>query len=550
MCGILFIFGNEHISREYTQCQLPLLKSLESRGPDKTVIFSNDKTLAAHARLSIVGIEVMGDQPFTNIYYDEELNRNVQCTLIVNGEIYNFKDLIIEHQLENLKSYSDCEVIIALWKKYKDINKIIKLIRGEFAFVLHIEYLKTHDKEFEHCIYVCRDPFGIRPLFWNMNDGYYFFGSILKSVGKGGRVFTPGRCIKINNIGAIMETTIDDYYIYPQIQNAVEKNIKNIYKNITDKFINAVKIRLMSDVPIGITLSGGLDSSIVAGVAVLLGVKNLHTFTTGLPGSVDIANAEICAKHLKTIHVSVPKTSDIACSWITDAIKMLETWDITTIRASIWQIIISHYISMETDIKVILNGDGSDELLMGYKENYLAPNKVEAFDNVTYRLKNIHKYDGLRMDRSVASHGLEARPPFLDVDFVDYVRTIDPELLMPIKGERMEKNIFRQAFKTLYPDIIPDEILLRPKEAFSDGVSTINSDKSWFNIIQEYIDLIVPDIEYNNRHNRFASCHSKEAYYYKRIFYDNFGDNFDVIGEYWLPKWSNTLEPSARTLLI
>ena len=546
MCGILFILGTNHISREYVKEQLFLLASLENRGPDKTIIYSNNNVIAGHTRLNIHDLTPLGDQPFTLTYYDEFECRNVSCTLIVNGEIYNYKEIIIEHELTDLKSDSDCEVIIMLWKKYKDFSKIIDIIRGEFAFVLHVEYLQTASKPYEYCTNICRDPFGVRPLFWNMRDGNYFFGSTLASVGMGGRVFSPGRHVQISSTG----TVTNDYYIYPQIQDAIERDIKCIYKNFTDKLIYAVKIRLSSDRPIGITLSGGLDSSIVAGIAVILGVKNLHTFTTGLYGSVDIANAELCAKHLKTIHKSVPKSVDIACSWITKAIIMLETWDITTIRASIWQIIISHYISTETNIKVILNGDGADELLMGYKENYLSPNMKEAFDHVTHRLKNIHKYDGLRMDRSVSSHGLEARPPLLDVDFVDYVRTIDPELMMPIKGERMEKDICRQAFKALYPDIIPDEILMRPKEAFSDGVSTVDSDKSWFNIIQEFIDLTVPDIEYNDRHSRFASCHNKEAYYYKKIFYDNFGDNFDVIGEYWMPKWSNTLEPSARDLVV
>lgn len=546
MCGILFILSSKHIDREYVKKQLPLLSSLENRGPDKTIIYSNNNVIAGHTRLSIHDLTPLGDQPFTITYYDEDLCQNVSCTLIVNGEIYNYKEIIIEHQLTDLKSDSDCEVIIMLWKKYKNFAKILEIIRGEFAFVLHVEYLQSIDKPYSYCTNICRDPFGVRPLFWNMKDGNYFFGSTLTSVGKSGQVFNPGRHLQITNFNIV----IKDYYIYPQLENAIEKNIMTIYKNITDKFIHAVKIRLSSDRPIGITLSGGLDSSTVAGVSTLLGVKNLHTFVTGLHGSIDIKKAELCAKHIGSIHKSVPKTIDDACSRITNAIIMLETWDVTTIRASIWQIIISEDISIHTDIKVILNGDGADELLMGYKENYLAPNTREAFDHVTNRLKNIHKYDGLRMDRSVSSHGLEARPPFLDVDFVNYVRTIDPELMIPIKGIRTEKDIFRQAFKTLYPDIIPDEILLRSKEAFSDGVSEANSDKSWFNIIQEYIESMVTDHEYNNRHSRFEDCYSKEAYYYKKIFYENFGENFNVIGEYWTQKWSNTLEPSARTLIV
>lgn len=541
MCGIWAIIATNHINREYVREHLPLLQSLENRGPDKTTFYTDDNVVFGHTRLSIHDVSVLGDQPFTLTYYDELEQRNVCCTLIVNGEIYNFREIIEEHNLKNLKSNSDCEVIIKLWEKYRNFNTIINIIRGEFAFILHIEYLRTETLPYHFITYACRDPFGVRPMFWNMMDGRYFFGSTLTSVDFGGRVFTPGHYATITKSGIAKH----EFYLYPTIEDAVERDIKTIFKNITDKFIHAVKIRLSTDRPLGITLSGGLDSSIVAGVATMLGVKNLHTFTTGLPGSVDIEKAELCAKHIGSVHVSVPKSVDFACSRITSAIKMLETWDVTTIRASIWQIIISEYISQNTDIKVVLNGDGSDELLMGYKENYFSPSAQESFNNVERRLRNIHKYDGLRMDRSVASHGLEARPPFLDVDFVNYIRSIDPELMRPIKGQRMEKDIFRQAFKTLYPDIIPDEILLRPKEAFSDGVSTKDSDKSWFNIIQEYIECLVTDEEFKG-----SDCHSKEAYYYKKEFTNLFGDNYQVIGEYWMPNWVNTTEPSARILQI
>ena len=541
MCGIWAIISSSHIDREYVRKHLPLLESLENRGPDKTTFYTDDNVVFGHTRLSIHDVSVLGDQPFTLTYYDEYEQRNVCCTLIVNGEIYNFREIIKEHNLENLKSNSDCEVITKLWEKYKNINTILDIIRGEYAFILHIEYLQTETKPYHFTSYICRDPFGVRPLFWNMMNGRYFIGSTLYSVGTGGRVFTPGHYATITKDGIAKS----EFYLYPKIEDAIERDIKIIFKNSTDKLIHAVKIRFSSDRPVGITLSGGLDSSLVAGIATMLGIKDLHTFTTGLPGSIDIEMAELCAKHIGSIHKSVPKSVDFACSRIRNAIRMLETWDVTTIRASIWQIIISEYISLNTDIKVILNGDGSDEILMGYKENYLAPSNEEAFNNVEYRLRNIHKFDGLRMDRSVASHGLEARPPFLDVDFVNYMRTIDPSLLRPIKGERMEKDIIRQAFKTLYPDIIPDEILLRPKEAFSDGVSTKDSSKSWFNIIQEYIECLVTDEEFKG-----SDCHSKEAYYYKKEFTNIFGENYDVIGEYWMPKWSNTLEPSARALKV
>jgi asparagine synthase (glutamine-hydrolysing) len=552
MCGIWALLSDNKIDRQYVTSKLPLFETIKNRGPDKTTLLCQSNSVYGFQRLAIHDISPLGDQPFTYQYYNENLDCNINCTLMVNGEIYNFREIIIDHELTDFKSHSDCEVIMHLWEKYESINKILQIIKGEFAFILNIEYMQNKLNCAYNERYICRDPFGIRPLFYNYdidnNDNkIIIIGSTLTSVGKNGTVFPPGHYTNFTEVNKLKFTP---YYHYVKSNRNYINDIDAIYKLITDTFIEAVRRRLSSDRPIGITLSGGLDSSIVAAICVkILKVENLHTFSTGLHDSVDLYYASICAKHLNTIHKVSPHTKEYALSKIKDAILMLETFDITTIRASIWQILVAEDIAL-SDIKVILNGDGADEVMMGYKENYFAPTGKAGYINVTSRLQNIHKYDGLRMDRCISSHGLEARPPFLDVDFVNAFRTINPELVRPLQGERMEKDLLRQAFNTLYPGILPDEILFRPKEAFSDGVSVKDSDQSWYQIIQEHIETIITDEEYRDRDEEFKSCFSKEAFYYKKIFYENFGNNYDVIKDYWLPNWSNTIEPSARTLTI
>ena len=556
MCGIWALLSNNKISREYVESKFPLFDSIKNRGPDKTTLLSQSNSVYGFQRLAIHDLTPLGDQPFTYQYYNVERQQNVNCTLIVNGEIYNFREIIEDHGFTDFKSHSDCEVIMHLWERYENINDILRIIRGEFAFILNVEYMKTETDFAFNQRYICRDPFGVRPLFYKYdidkdNNKLVVVGSTLTSVGKGGKVFPPGYCMDFIDIVDADKKIFTAYYKYPRLHNSMTTDKATIYKLITDKFIEAVRLRLSSDRPIGVTLSGGLDSSLVSATCVsILKVKDLHTFSTGLYGSVDLHYAKICSDHIGTIHHEIPHTPAYALSKIEDAIVRLETFDITTIRASIWQILVAEYIANESDVKVILNGDGADEVMMGYKENYFAPTTKDAFDNVTERLQNIHKYDGLRMDRCISSHGLEARPPFLDVDFVDAFRRLDPSLAQPIAGERIEKDLLRQAFRTLYPDILPDEILLRDKEAFSDGVSVKNSDESWYQVLQNHIDGLVNDKEFMERTGQYKQCMTKEAYYYKKIFTEHFGENYGVIGNYWLPKWCNTVEPSARTLTV
>jgi len=544
MCGIWSIISKQSISQQYVRDNLHLLDSIKNRGPDNTIVMYDDNIVYGFQRLSIHDITPLGDQPLRFSFKDYENNFHIICTLIVNGEIFNFKEIIEQYGFENdLKSHSDCEVILHLYKKFRDINKILEIIRGEYAFILNIDEICGSEDTNTHT-FICRDPYGVRPLFYNTDANKRIFGSTLSSVGRGGRGFTPGTVMSMYNYNYCEQIP---YYTFPTI--VYGRSERDLFIGVTDHLIKAVKRRTLSDRPIGVTASGGLDSSVVAAIMVkILLIPNLHTFSTGLPNSIDRKYSQIVADHLKTIHRYSPFTAEQGIALIDELIYVLETYDITTIRASIPQYWLAKDIAQNSDIKVILNGDGADEVMMGYKENEYAPNAMAGQDHSIYRTKKIHQYDGLRMDRCISSWGLEARPSFLDQDFVDYVISIDPEFKIPIKGKRMEKQLIRNAFNALYPGLLPDEILYRSKEAFSDGISNEN-EKSWFEILQEHMESIVSDDEFQNRDQMFIDCPTKEAFYYKRKYHEYFGNNFGVIDGYWLPNWVETNgEPSARVL--
>lgn len=547
MCGIWSIFSDEYISKETVINNLSKFDSIKNRGPDKTVIRRSRKSVQGFQRLGIIlGIvdeSYISDQPFQIVTKDIN-DRPITMTMVCNGEIFNYKELIEEHMLNELYTDSDCEIILRLYDKYKNIEIVLNLLRGEFAFIIDIEY---HDENKSVRI-LARDQFGVRPLFYNIVNNLLFVGSTLESVGYPGKEFTPACYAIINSVHDVQFT---EYYKY-NIPIIEEYNFNVLFKNITDLLIQAVKRRTITDRELGVTLSGGLDSSLVAGIIVkILNVKDLQTFSTGLFGSVDLHYAGIVARYLGTRHRESPATVEHALTFFRKIIHILGSYDVTSIRASIWQLMVAIDVSVNSNVKVILNGDGADEVMMGYKENEFAPTPLIAHENRISRTKNIHKYDGRRMDRCISSQGLEARPSFLDVDFVNYMFSIPPQLMIPIKGLRMEKKLIRQAFQTLYPDVLPEEIINRPKEAFSDGVSEKDSEISWFQIITDYMETQVSDEEYKNRDIMFESCVSKEAYYYKKIYYEIYGDNFDVVGEPWLPNWIDTGgEPSARVLPV
>ena len=492
--------------------------------------------------------------------------------LICNGEIYNYKELITKYNLsDSLKSDSDCEVIYHLFKLFNDINKVAKELRGEFAFVL------TEINETNSITYICRDQIGVRPLFYSVtSSNKLYFSSLLAgvidSISLSGQVFPPGQIltIKVDETKSF-EMEFSKYYEYKYEINKNNSDLHTLYGEITSRLINAVKIRLDSDRPIGALLSGGLDSSLVCGIASkILGVKNLNTFSIGMKKGTDLEYAAKVATHLGCNHTEVFFTEEEGLEAIDNVLDATETWDITTVRASVGQYLLGKYISRNTDIKVILNGDGADEVEMGYLYFYLAPDANQAQKETEKLLEEIHRFDGLRVDRCISIHGLEARLPFLDIDFVDHYMQIDPELKIPCQSkQRMEKQLIRDAFNTLYPDLLPQEVMYRKKEAFSDGVSS--KEKSWFQIITEWIEKRVSDEEYNERDtvsqleqssncnlaqaDKYGKCKSKESYYYRKRFNDKYNKtlnpSWDVIPHYWLPNWIETNgEPSARVLAV
>ena len=505
--------------------------NIAHRGPDTTIIYSFDtrkyKVILTFHRLAIIDVD-HGNQPFVH----KQGNRQVY--LVCNGEIYNYKQLIEKYEL---RTKSDCHTILDMYLKI-GIDETVKQLDGEFAFVL----LDIQGDSMD--IYYARDRFGIRPLFSHSDPTGYYFSSELK-----GLPSKIGRQVEPRKIHIIQNNTSYFYKHYYTIGSDKVEVSDNIDQQIRDTLIKSVRDRMQSERPLGALLSGGLDSSLVAGIAAkLLSEQNkrLTTFSIGMDAdSPDIKYARKVADHINSIHHEVIIPVEIWIENLKNVIRQIETYDITTIRASTGQYLLAKWISENTDIKVLLNGDGADELESGYLYFYNTPGATGAHNENLRLLENIHYYDVLRVDRGISAWGLEARVPFLSKDFVDLYLSIDKNLRYPLKGEsgRIEKHLVRKAFAD--ENLIPSEVLWRKKEAFSDGVSDFK--KSWFEYIQEYIETQVEDEEFGKHVIDFPT---KEAYWYKKVYrmYYPVSNNFL---RYWMPKWSSeTKDPSARVLKI
>lgn len=538
---------------------------LKHRGPDKSTFleinspFNICLKLGFH-RLSIMDTSTKGDQPF--IYE----NGDSTIYTICNGEIYNYKNLIKSHNL-NVKSSSDCEVIPLLYIKFGE-QKLISEILGEYAFILFDINKITGDIKL-----ICgRDQIGIRPLFYSIDNDKCIFSSELKGLVKLSeniKVFPPGHYIKVQYIHQNNEIDIlyDFFQFYSyEPSRTICDNVEFIKDNLFKILVDSVVCRLQSDRPMGCLLSGGLDSSTVAAIASnwlkQKSMKKLKTFCIGMEGSTDIEYAKEVAQHIDSEHTTVLFTEQEGLDAIEQVIYAIESYDITTIRASVGQFLISKYISENTDIKVLNLGEGPDEQ-GGYIMFHNAPSCYEGKKECIKLLKEIHMYDVLRADRAVSFFGLEARVPFLDRRFIDYHMSLNPHLIMPrtlmipnnvqvdekYKNIKYEKPLLREMI--LRTNLIPLNVNLRKKEAFSDGVSSLN--KSWFEIIQEYVETKISDEEFlleapKYEHNKPMT---KEAYYYRKIFEKYYGKKNDkIIPHYWLQSWCDTNEPSARKLSI
>lgn len=522
-------------------------KNIAGRGPDNMTFLSvKNKYMLGFTRLSIMDPSPKGNQPFE--YYQDD----IKYTCICNGEIYNAEELkgLVEY---NFTSTSDCEVLIPLYLKY-NVEMISKL-DGVFSFII----IKETTEETEY--FIVRDRIGIRPLYVGIDDfGQYIFASELKAmknIAVNAEQFCPGTycLIKRNHVNKETKEEKNTYYdVTSKLElkwlKTYQQDEDKIMEFIRNKLTAAVKKRLISDRPVCALLSGGLDSSLVCSIASkLLKEKGipLYTFSIGIPGSPDNVYAQKVADYIGSIHRVVNITSEDALNALKDVIWATETFDITTVRASTGQYLVSKYIAENTNFKVVLSGDGSDEVTSGYLENFLAPNLEDLHSHAIDRIKNIHYYDVLRADRATSIHGLELRVPFLDVSFVDFYLQIDPKLRQPIKGKQCEKYLLRKAFEI---DYLPNEVLWRQKEAFSDGISS--EDNSWHSIIQKMCDKLITDNELDDN-NKFTFCKplTKEAYYYRQVFTDLYGNKFgNIIPAFWMPKWSNTTDPSARSLKV
>jgi asparagine synthase (glutamine-hydrolysing) len=460
---------------------------------------------------------------------------------ICNGEIYNYKELIDEYNLD-IQGHSDCLIIPKLYLKlgYNDFIQLFRRkIKGEYAFVLfEFDGFKATK------IVAGRDHIGVRPLYWSTTPNIVSFSSEIKAMIENNiQEFEPGTIVKIeNNVSHIY----DFKYIYiPQtLCDIVSQNLGNIQK----AFINSVRRRINADRPIALALSGGIDSSYVAGVYRYLvgGDVPIHTYVCGMSRGTDIINAKKVAEHIQSIHTEIIFTEEEALSVIPDVIYTIESWDTTTVRASVGQYLLCKYIRSKTENKILMVGEGPDEVCSSYLFNYNAPSGEELHECAIDLVKEIIYYDVKRADRCIARWGLEGRVAGLDPEFIEAYWKIPAEMRHP-KYKNCEKWWFRKSMENL--NLVPNEIVWRKKEAFSDGVS--DKERSWFSIIQEFVEQKITDEEFEQNK---GDCPTKEAYYYRKICVEKFGkERVNIIPHYWQPRWTGIqgyIDPSARVLKV
>lgn len=539
MCGIWASFG---ISKPSATDVSGCVQKLLPRGPEYMAIRNyENNVILGFTRLAINGLTPAGHQPI------EEGDISVVC----NGELYNYKELAARYDIPLPEGSSDCAILPALLSKLS-LTEVCRALDGVFAFVAYDKRRRT--------LMVARDPYGVRPLFIGAGEGFQAFASEIKAltpICEKVQSFPPGTYyeFKLPEDGKQeVEVLGFSYHSVPWLKTPIFDDEQVACQALRAATERAVEKRLMSDRPIGSLLSGGLDSSLIAAIAAKNLAKvgrKLSTFSIGMPGSTDLVYAKMVADKIGSIHYNIELKPDEFFNAIRSVISAAETYDITSVRASVGNYLVGKYIRENTDIKVVFNGDGSDEIGGGYLYFYRAPNDDEFEAESQRLLRDIHLFDVLRSDRSMASHGLEARTPFLDRQLVNTWRSIPTRLRRPTK-DQMEKYILRKAFDDA--DLLPADVLWRKKEAFSDGVSS--TDKPWHAQINDWAREQIPDIddELKNAAQKYPHCPPKtaEALLYRRIFEEIYGkSSVDVIPYFWMPKWSpETNDPSARTLSL
>lgn len=523
MCGIFYT--NSVSAHNYV-----LFDKIKHRGPDISIIISENNHMYGFHRLAIINPNSEYNQPYVKD----------GVVLLCNGEIYNMKELIEKYELKE-EYQSDCEVILDVYLKTGSILETIQSIDGEFGIIIH----DTN----KNIVYAARDFMGIRPLYYSHDSNKTIhISSELKALPCNGQHIIPRFIYSFNVLQHVADLptlmTFQEYWSFPTLSSKtmVSFNLINELYNLLNE---SVKSRLTSDQPVGCLLSGGIDSSLIVALA-SKHIPNIRCFTIGSESSPDVQSARLVAKFLNVPLTVVDFSFEEGISKLIPVIYHLETYDITTIRASVPQYILAKWISKNTDIKVILSGEGSDELFSGYVYSKLAPTPEALFDDGVRLLSELYQYDCLRTDRTLSAWGLEVRVPFLNKKLIEFVLGLNPEYRMcsqkPFEyiSRNLEKNLLRTMIQ--YYKLLPDEISTRPKEAFSDAVSS--KEKSWYRTIQDWIhDHNLEDKIYTH-----VPPNSKESKYYRNVFDLLYPKQEHILKKYWLPKWTKQTDPSATVL--
>ena len=527
MCGIFALLNGDILS------YLHYFHLTKHRGPDnsKVKMITPNIHFGFH-RLAINGLDRISDQPI----------HHLNITLVCNGEIYNCKELAEKYNF-TLKTHSDCEIIIHMYNKF-GIEETCKQLDGVFAFALYdftTEYL-----------YAARDPIGIRSLYYGITGNTVALCSEMKGLAPSYQVeqFPPGTYSIINSPEKSGKLGFIPYYNYDWTPIPhIPSDLPSIYSTIRSLFISAVQKRTMSDRKICALLSGGLDSTLTTYVlAKHTSLKKalINTYAIGLPESVDLKYAKMAADAIGTNHHTITVTEEQFLSAIEKTIIQIESYCVTSVRASTGNFLVSLAIADCADgDAVVFCGDLSDEIFGSYRGFMKAPSSEEFLKENIKMLKNVHYFDVLRSDKSISGAGLEARVPFADKKFVNYIMSLDPTLKMFNNKDRMEKYILRKAFD----GELPDELLWRRKEAFSDGVSGM--DRSWFQIIQEYVDKLIPDDQFEERKAKYTHNPptDKESLWYREVFEKHYPNREKTIPFMWKHPFNDPgADPSARLL--
>jgi len=525
MCGIWACFGRPVQNAE------ACVSKLRNRGPEGQRFVSKNRYQLGFTRLAINGLSVSGMQPMEFEEY----------TSICNGEIYNYKSIATRFGID-LKTNCDCEIIGPLLQKISNLKTFFRALDGVFSIVII-------DKKLNRAI-VARDSYGVRPLYLGLSSKRIVICSELKSLPNESfgliTAFPPGHYAIFN-----LDTLKYDLVKYTTIaflKNPEYFDKERVFTAIRLALTNAVKKRMMTERPIAALLSGGLDSSLICALVQLelksKGLPPLQTFSIGFEGSEDLKYAKQVAMFIGSVHTEIVATPDDFFNAIPSVIYDIESFDTTTVRASVGNWLVGREIQQRSNCKVVFNGDGSDELFGGYLYFHRCPSD-ENFDVETERLlDDIHYFDVLRSDRCISSHGLEPRTPFLDRELVALVRSIPTFLLRP-NFDRPEKWVLRSAFES--SGLLPPEILWRKKEAFSDGVSS-SGKIAWY---QECLNRSSETLKHTKKTlYSYLPPKTDEGYYYRSLFEKYYaGLSKTNVPYFWMPRWSpETDDPSARTL--